>query len=48
MKTVSFVDAVDELLHKFVIKRECAAATGALEMVMIRLVNPFEHGVARA
>jgi hypothetical protein len=48
VKTVSFVDAVDELLYKFVIKRECAAATGALEMVVIRLADPFEHGVARA
>jgi hypothetical protein len=48
VETVSFVDAVDELLHKFVIKRECAAATGALKMVMIRLANPFVHSVARA
>ena len=47
MEAVSFVHAVDKFLHEFVVEWERTSAAGALKMVMIRLADPFEYGIAR-
>lgn len=48
VEAVTLVNLCDEVVDEFIIERESAPTACALEMVVIRLTDPFEYCVAGA
>ncbi len=48
VESVALVYVGDELLNQLVVQRKRAPTLRALQMMMIRLADPLEHGVAGA
>ena len=48
VKAVSIVHFLDEFLDQLVVKRQRSAATRALQVMVVRLADPLEHGIAGA
>ena len=48
MEAMSGMHAVDKLLNQLIVQRQSTAADRALQVVVVRLANPFENCVAGA